>query len=81
MDGYMKYLPLMGVVARYPDVIQAGQASIPDVQNIVGRFPTKRTQQFVAEFMAMLRQIEGVQNAAQPQKSARRQRRRSARAD
>ncbi len=62
MMEYLKYLPLLSIIARHPHSVQALQDSIPDVERIAQRFAPFQddVQQLLAELEAVLRQIEGL---------------------
>ena len=62
MMEYLKYLPLLSILARHPKVVQALQDSIPDVEKIAARFQpiAVEAQQAISEFETAIRQIEGV---------------------
>jgi hypothetical protein len=62
MLDYLKWLPLLAIIARHPHSVQALQDSLPDVMRIASRFQpyVEDTQQLVAELMAATRQIEGL---------------------
>ena len=62
MMDYLKYLPLLAIVARHPHSVQALQDSIPDVERIAARFAPYQqdVQQLFGELETAIRQIEGL---------------------
>jgi hypothetical protein len=55
MLQYLKYLPLLSILAKHPNVVKAISDSIPDIEKIAAE-----TQQAITEFETAIRQIEGL---------------------
>ena len=62
MMEYLKWLPLLTVIARHPHSVQALQDSIPDVERIASRFQpyTEDVQALISELTSVVRQIQGL---------------------
>ena len=62
MLNYLKYLPLLSIIARHPHSVQALQDSIPDVMKIAARFQPYQddVRELMAEIESAMRQIEGL---------------------
>ena len=62
MLEYLKYLPLLAIVAKHPNVVKAISDSIPDIEKIAARFNpiAAESQQAINELETALRQIEGL---------------------
>jgi len=62
MMDYLKWLPLLSVIARHPHSVQALQDSIPDAERIAARFQpyAEDVQQLISELSSVVRQIEGL---------------------
>lgn len=62
MFAYLKYLPLLSVIGKYPAVVKVVSDSLPDAEKIAARFQPIQgdVQSLIIELETAIRQIDGL---------------------